>query len=161
MTQVGRRGGPPSLGPEGAEHAHAIFPKYFEDSGPDNMKLQTSRIASALLLSLLFAISLHAEKRGQSRATDSEEFFIISSVDMKRGQLVLKRPTEVTELMLMTEKTVYLDERGKPLQFKDLRAGDTVYITAGRNTQGARVALRVRMGRMTVEEMRRRYLTSP
>ncbi len=124
------------------------------------MRRRTSAIASALLVSLFLALPLFAEKREQARATqgEGEDYFIISSVDIKKKQLVLKRPTEVTELMLVTEKTAYVDEHGKPLQFKALRAGDTVYVTSTRNGDGTRVATRLRRGPMTPEELRRRYL---
>ncbi len=87
-----------------------------------------------------------------------ETFFIISSVDIRKKQLVLKRPTEVTELMQVTDKTICLDEQGKPIQFKELHAGDTVYVTSAPSSLGPRTVRRVRRGPMTVEELHRRYL---
>ncbi len=117
-----------------------------------------SFVTSALLLGLLLALPLAGEKRERARPADAEDFFIISSVDTKKKQLLLKRATEVTELMSVTEKTTYMDERGKPLHLKDLRSGDTVYITSVHNAENLRVATRVRLGSMTLEEVHRRYL---
>ena len=106
----------------------------------------------------LLAMPLWANGRAAAEAAAGEEFFIISSVDAKKQQIVLKRPTEVTELIRVTDKTAYVDEDGKPLQLKDLRAGDTVYVTASTGREGAPVALRIRKGIMTVDELHRRYL---
>jgi uncharacterized protein DUF5666 len=96
--------------------------------------------------------------RGGLGSPAGEEFFLISSVDGKKHQIVLKRPTEVTELVRVTDSTVYRDEQGKPLDFKDLRAGDTVYVTLAMQPDGSRIATRIRKGIMTVEELHRRYL---
>jgi hypothetical protein len=96
--------------------------------------------------------TLGQAKPGTGRAP-SDEFFIISSVDLGKNQLLLKRPTEVTEVMRVNESTRYLDENGRPLKLSDLRAGDTVYISS----KGA-VALQIHKGPMTLTELRRRYL---
>jgi hypothetical protein len=87
-----------------------------------------------------------------------EEFFIVSSLDPARGRVVLKRPTEVTLVMHVDGQTAYRDERGAPLALKDLRTGDTVYITFRQDPGAEPTALRVRRGAMTVEELARRYL---
>jgi hypothetical protein len=91
-----------------------------------------------------------------------EEFFLVSSLDAARGRMVLKRPTEVTLVMHVDGRTAYRDERGQPLTLRDLRTGDTVYITyrpnAGPNTGAEPTALLVRQGPMTVPELERRYL---
>src|SRR5260370_957552 len=63
----------------------------------------------------------------------SGEFFIISSVDLDKRQILLKLPTEVTQLMRVDDRTRYLDARGKAIKLPDLRAGDTVYITSNRS----------------------------
>lgn len=86
-----------------------------------------------------------------------EEFFIVSSLDA-HGRIVLKRPTEVTLLMRVTGETAYRDERGRLLTFKDLKTGDTGYITFRQDPGGEPTALLVRLGPMTVEELHRRYL---
>jgi hypothetical protein len=113
--------------------------------------------AFALAVGFLLALPLYAGAR-TAEATTGEHFFIISSVDLKKQQIVLKRPTEVTELIRVTDKTVYLDEQGKPIPFKDLRAGDTVFVTLASSGAGTPIAVRIRKGIMTVEELHRRYL---
>lgn len=106
------------------------------------------------------AAPLAAAQKQPARAPSTEEFFIISSVDLKKNQLVLKRPTEVTVLMDVTDKTVCVDEKGKAVHLKELRAGDTVFVTFQRKPDGALEAGRIRMGYMTLEEVHRRYLGS-
>jgi hypothetical protein len=121
------------------------------------MRLWTPAIIPALTLSLSLALPVQGGKRAQTKAAGSEEFFVISSVDLRKNQIVLKRPTEVTELVLVTQNTVYSDEDGKALRFQDLRAGDTVYVTLVERPDGV-TATRIRKGPMTVEELQRRYL---
>ena len=103
-----------------------------------------------LALLALFAAALPAAAAG-----DHEEFFILSSVDAARNRVVLKRPTEVTLVMQVTAQTVYRDEQGKTLRLGDLRTGDTLYITFRQSPAGEPTALRVQLGPMTVQEMRR------
>jgi hypothetical protein len=88
----------------------------------------------------------------------AEEFFIVSSVDSGKGLMVVKRPTEVTLTMGLSEKTRCRDEQGKPIRSTDLRAGDTVFIASDRNASGQPVAASIRRGPMTVPELHRRYL---
>lgn len=123
------------------------------------MKRRTIGITFGFLVALSHAPFLQAQEHAKAPATGGEEFFIISSVDMKKNQLVMKRPTEVTVVMGVTEKSVYFDEKGKALGFKDFRAGDTVYVVSSRNAEGSRVVTRIRKGPMTLEQLRRRYLT--
>ncbi len=126
------------------------------------MKLRIVSTLLGMLFGFLLALPSLAAHKEKPRARAREDFFIVSSVDTKKKQLVLKRPTEVTELVLVTGKTLYLDEEGKPLGFSDFRAGDTVYVTsspdAGLSAEGARVATRIRKAPMTLEELHRRYL---
>jgi hypothetical protein len=113
-------------------------------------------------LVLIFALALPvaaqqpAKKSAPGTAT-AGDFFIISSVDLTKKQLLLKRPTEVTEVIRVDDNTHYLDEHGKAIQLADLRAGDTIYIQSMRRAEGA-LALSIRLGPMTVEELHRRYL---
>ena len=109
----------------------------------------------------IFASSLSAETKsvsGAAVARTADEFFIVSSVDPAKGTIVLKRPTEVTLTMRLTEKTRFSGEDGKPMRASDLRAGDTVFIAFSRDGSGAVVASTVRQGIMTVPELQRRYL---
>ena len=126
------------------------------------MKARTSILRAVTVLAILLGgvspALLFAADKGQLAAQAEEDFFIVSSVDVKKKQIVLKRPTEVTELLMVTEKTVCESEQGEPLKFESLRAGDTVYVTSRRNPEGMRTAVRIRKGPMTIEELRRRYL---
>ena len=107
---------------------------------------------------LLFAWSVPAipSTAAVSAAAALDDFFIVSSVDVSQKRLVLKRPSEVTVLVRVTEKTSYRSEQNRPLQLGDLRAGDTVFIRLGTGTESD-LAKSVRRGPMTVEELRRRY----
>ncbi len=111
-------------------------------------------------LSLLFLISALASAAGSRTPVKAGggEFFMVSSVDLKLKQIVLKLPSEVTELAQVMENTVYLDEEGKTLHLKDFRAGDTVYVSFSGGQKGARLIARIRKGPMTLEELHRRYL---
>jgi hypothetical protein len=104
------------------------------------------------------ALPLRAEKAASSKASGGDEFYIISSLDLKKDQLVLKRPTEVTVLMDVNDKTICLDEQGKKINLKDLRAGDTVFVTSHRTNGEALEATRIRKGYMTLQEVHSRYL---
>lgn len=106
------------------------------------------------------AARLATAQKQRAGAPSTEEFFIISSVDLKKNQLVLKRPTEVTVLIGVTDKTVCVDEKGKAVHLKDLRAGDTVFVASRRKADGELEAGRIRMGYMTLKEVHRRYLGS-
>ena len=88
----------------------------------------------------------------------SEEFFIVSSVNAGKSTMVLKRPTEVTLIMRVTEKTRCRDEDGKPIRFTDLRAGDTIFVASERDGAGQPAASTLRKSPMTVRELHRRYL---
>lgn len=109
-----------------------------------------SRLACLVLLGLSAAAP-----------SPNEDFFIVSSVDVARGTVVLKRPTEVTLTMRLTEKTRCRGEDGKLLPCGDLRSGDTVFIASVRDSSGALVATSVRHGPMTLPELQRRYLRPP
>lgn len=111
-------------------------------------------IVAAGLLGFPRLVYGQAAQRQQIRG---EDFFIISSVDAKKQQLVLKLPTEVTEVVRVTSETTYRDQSGKALKFEDLRAGDTVYAKIARNSAGALTLVSLRRAPMTLEELHRRY----
>lgn len=110
----------------------------------------------ATLLSCGLSLAAQAGKAA-ANTNSSEEFFIISSVDIEKRQLLLKLPTEITELLRVNEKTRCTDKNGKAMQFADLRAGDTVYIRSTA-TRAGKLAVSVRKGPMTLEELHRHYL---
>jgi hypothetical protein len=116
--------------------------------------------ASALLLLIFLAVLPGSAQSAKGKASSTSyqgDFYIISSVNLQKNQILLKLPTEVTEVMRVNEKTVYLDESGKPIHLSDLRAGDTVYIVSEHTADGF-LALRIHKGPMTVEILRQRYL---
>src|SRR6516225_5686145 len=88
------------------------------------------------------------------------DFFIVSSIDLAKRQILLKRPTEVTELMRVDGETRYFDEGGKPMRLAELRAGDTVFIMS-KPTVEQPVAVTIHKGPMTLDVLRERYLKAP
>jgi len=123
------------------------------------MKTQMSPVTLSLVLAMLVALPLLAAKSARSGSSGTEEFFIISSADLAKNRLVLKHPTEVTELMLVNDKTSCFNDQGKSFDCKNLRAGDTVFVISNRDNSGARTALRIRVGPMTVQEIHRKFVT--
>jgi hypothetical protein len=116
------------------------------------------RAAGVVAMVLICAAMLPAQaSKPAGNANSGEEFFIVSSVDIAKGQLLAKQPTEITELLQVNDKTRYTDKNGKAMQFVDLRAGDTVYIRSTPARAG-KVAVSIRKGPMSVEELHRRYL---
>ena len=110
----------------------------------------------AVLVAPLFAQS----GTGTAKADFGKgDFFIISSIDLAKRQILLKRPTEVTELMRMDGETRYFEENGKPMRLADLRAGDTVFIIS-KSAGGQPVAVTIHKGPMTLDVLRERYLKS-
>jgi hypothetical protein len=112
--------------------------------------------ASLAAAATLAASTAGAAQRGASRET-RDEFFIISSVNVPKHQMVLKLPTEVTVTMKLNDKTSIVSEKGKQLDIGQLRAGDTAYISYVTTVDGS-TARNVRLGPMTVQELHRRYL---
>jgi hypothetical protein len=121
-----------------------------------NKLIRFLTVSLGLLIALALAVPAPADQK--KSAASNDEFFIVSSVDLLKHQLVLKRPTEVTVLMHVDDKTAYLDANGKPLRLTDLRAGDTVYVNATVGSDGEFLARRIRKGPMTVQELHKRYL---
>jgi len=109
------------------------------------------------ILALVIPLLAQPPKDPQTPNFAKGEFFIVSSVDLAKRQILLKRPTEVTELMRVDSGTHYSDEHGKPIRLTDLRAGDTVYIVAN-SSAGQSVALTISKGPMTLDVLRERYL---
>lgn len=119
------------------------------------------RISGQVILSILLvlgAISATPAKSALPAGGEKDEFFIVSSVDFLKKSIVVKRPTEVTLTIRVTERTRYRSESGKTIALSDLKAGDTVFIAADRDAAGQLVASSIREGVMTVPELQRRYL---
>jgi len=125
------------------------------------MTKKQSILLSVTLAFLLFGLLPHAAAGAVTHNPEGNyegDFFIISSVNRRSKELFLKAPTEVTELMLVNERTVFLNDQGKRIQFQDLRAGDTVYVISRRNSPGLPVAIRIQKGPMTLSVLHNRYL---
>jgi hypothetical protein len=118
--------------------------------------LRAALLVFAALLSCGLSVAAQSGKAAAG-TRGAEEFFIVSSVDTGKGQLLLKRPTEITELLQVNDKTHYTGRNGQAMQLSDLRAGDTVYIRST-STPAGRVAVSIRRGPMTLGELHRRYL---
>ena len=114
-------------------------------------------ISAVLILTVAAGLAARPALAGDAQA-GGEDFYIVSTVDLNRKQIVLKRPTEVTVLMQVTDKTAFTNLEGKRIQLKDLRAGDTVFARAVTGGQGKLVATSIRVGIMTQRELYNRYL---
>ncbi len=88
----------------------------------------------------------------------SDVFFIVSSVNLPQHQIVLKEPTEVTELVQFDEHSVILDEQGKRIEPSALRAGDTVFVSLSKRGGGIPLVTEIRKGEMTTSELHKRYV---
>ena len=65
------------------------------------------KVVSTLILSGV-AVGFAGQRAGEKSVPSvGEEFYIVSTVDLGKKQMVLKRPTEVTVLMQVTDKTVF------------------------------------------------------
>jgi hypothetical protein len=91
--------------------------------------------------------------------TDAGDFYIVSSISIAQKQIVLKLPTEVTLLVQTNAQTQFLDETGKPLTLKDLRAGDTVFVVVQKTATGAPIVQRLQRGGMTVDLLHKKYMS--
>ena len=113
-----------------------------------------------LLCGLLASWTAPAAIMGEpaSRPAPPEEFFIVSSVNADKGTMVVKKPTETTLTVRVTGKTRCRNEKGAPIRFTDLRAGDTVFVSSEPDSSGQPAASSIRLGPMTVGELHRRYL---
>jgi len=121
-----------------------------------NRILRYSVLAAVVAAGLALAASSYAQKK---RTATGEEFFIVASVDQAKSQLLLKRPSEVTMLMKVNDKTTYADDAGKPMKLSDFRAGDTVWVLSSNPAEPT--ASRIRKGQMTVADLHRYYLDYP
>lgn len=122
-----------------------------------DVKAQRWILALVVLGVAAISVSAQPTKNTATDSPNSGDFFIISSVDLAKEQLLLKLPTEVTELIRVDDNTRYFDEHGKPAKLVDLPAGDTVYVTSKRSADQP-LAAKIRQGPMTLDVLRRRYL---
>ncbi len=84
------------------------------------------------------------------------QFFIVAEVNLQKHQLVLRFPTDITMLMTVNAKTTFINEQGRHQPLRDIRPGDTVFITY--QPQGkSGTAISIREGPMTVQILHARY----
>lgn len=118
-------------------------------------------IPVAIAILLAFAISLPAWAQAHPKNAQGEEFFIVSSVDLQKHQVVLMRPTQLTVVATIGPQTLYLGEKGQKLNVKAMKAGDTVWGITKPGPDGSVTAVRLRQGAMTPAELHKLYLTAP
>lgn len=118
-----------------------------------------NNFTKSILLFLLLALACVPVKSQAKTPAPAghEEFFLVSSVYTQKSEILLKRPTEVTVVMKVSDGAKCEDEKGNAMKFSDLRAGDTVWITYDR-VKGNSVISRIRKGTMTLEILHRLYL---
>jgi len=118
-------------------------------------------IPAAIAIFLAFAISMPAWAQAHPKNARGEEFFIVSSVDLQKHQVVLMRPTQLTVVATIGPQTTYLGEKGQKLDVKAMKAGDTVWAITKPGRDGSVTAVRLRQGAMTPAELHKLYLQLP
>lgn len=118
-------------------------------------------IPAAIAIFLAFAISMPAWAQAHPKNAQGEEFFIVSSVDLQKHQVVLMRPTQLTVVATIGPQTTYLGEKGQKLDVKAMKAGDTVWGIIKPGRDGSVTAVRLRQGAMTPAELHKLYLQLP
>jgi len=114
-------------------------------------------LGMALMLGAHSMLAQSGKHSSTNAGAAEGDFFIVSSIDIGKKELLVKLPTEVTQIVQVDDKTHYLDNDGKAIGVSDLRAGDTVYITF---TRAGRISMAVTIhkGPMTIQELHRRYV---
>jgi len=112
----------------------------------------------ACILFVALAASAPAWAQANPKNAQGEEFFIISSVNMQKHQVVLMRPTQLTVVASFSDNTTYTDEKGQKLAISAMKAGDTVWAVVKRAANGTVTVLRLRQGAMTPAELHTLYL---
>ena len=121
-----------------------------------------SRFISVAIATLVaLAISMPVWAQAHPKNAQGEEFFIVSSVDLQKHQVVLMRPTQLTVVATIGPQTTYLGEKGQKLDVKAMKAGDTVWGITKAGPDGSVVAVRLRQGAMTPAELHKLYLQLP
>jgi len=117
-------------------------------------------ISFAVAILLALAVSAPAWAQAHPKNAQGEEFFIVSSVDLQKHQVVLMRPTQLTVVATIGPQTIYMGEKGQKLDVKAMKAGDTVWAIIKTERDGTVTAVRLRQGAMTVAELHKLYLSN-
>ena len=118
-------------------------------------------ISFAVAILLTLAVSAPAWAQAHPKNAQGEEFFIVSSVDLQKHQVVLMRPTQLTVVATIGPQTSYLSEKGQKLDVKAMKAGDTVWAITKKERDGTVTAVRLRQGAMTATDLHKLYLSNP
>ena len=118
-------------------------------------------ISYTVTLLLGLAVSLPTWAQAHPKNAQGEEFFIVSSVDLQKHQVVLMRPTQLTVVATIGPQTGYVGEKGQKLDVKQMKAGDTVWAITKPGPDGSVTAVRLRQGAMTPAELQKLYLHLP
>ena len=124
-----------------------------------NKVLKLISFAIAVLVTL--AVSIPASAQTNPKNAQGEEFFIVSSVNLQKHQVVLMRPTQLTVVATIGPQTSYIGEKGQKLDVKAMKAGDTVWAITKAASDGSVIAVRLRQGAMTPAELHKLYLPLP
>lgn len=126
-----------------------------------------NKTLKVVTLTLAAAISLAAVSTAWAQLPKSpanargEQFYIISSVDMQKHQIVLMHPTQLTVVATLDDRSAVVGEQSQKLALKDLRAGQTVWATLRKDKDGSLSIVKIREGAMTTAELHRLYLDYP
>ncbi len=122
-----------------------------------------SVVSLLLLPALALAVSLpaFAQEIQNPKNAQGEQFFMISSVDLPKHEIVLMAPTQLTLVVNTTNLSQYVGEKGQKLSEKDLKAGDTVWAIVKAGKGGQTTAVRIREGSMTPADLQKLYLSHP
>lgn len=74
-----------------------------------------------------------------------------------KKELLVKKPTEISEVLRVNDKTRYMDNAGKRIDLTDLPPATWGYIRTAQTGSG-KVAVTIRKEPMTIEELHRRYV---
>lgn len=118
-------------------------------------------IPAAIAILLALAIAMPVWAQAHPKNAQGEEFFIVSSVDLQKHQVVLMRPTQLTVVATIGPQTAYIGEKGQKLDVKAMKAGDTVWGITKPGPDGSVTAVRLRQGAMTPAELHKLYLQLP
>jgi hypothetical protein len=120
-----------------------------------------NRVSRFLPVAIAILLALAISKPAHPKNAQGEEFFIVSSVDLQKHQVVLMRPTQLTVVATIGPQTTYVGEKGQKLDVKAMKAGDTVWGITKAGPDGSVVAVRLRQGAMTPAELHKLYLQLP
>ena len=113
------------------------------------------------VLALVVSIPAFAQGVQNPKNAKGEQFFMISSVNLPKHEIVLMAPTQLTLVVTTSSLSQYVGEKGQKLAEKDLKAGDTVWAIIKAGKAGQFTAVKIREGSMTPADLQKLYLSHP